>query len=210
MTSSDKNLFTFLPPLPQAEKRIALILPGFGRKPTEKGYLAIGGFYQARGIAPVYVAIDWRRTRIGNAAAVALGIASAVRAALPDAGVWLFGFSFGAAIACKVSETLRCEQVLLCSMSPVFSGDRRHLMFPVRQIMGLFAGSVDRCTYSPCRDNTVFLYGDHDNFLFRKDLLAHRARIFSAGRTIIVSGARHNPSGEAYRKAIRGIIGEIA
>jgi hypothetical protein len=208
MTSAEKKLFSFLPCLPQAEPRIALILPGFGRKPTGKGYLAIGGFYQARGIAPVYVAIDWRHTRIGNAAAVAERIGSAVRGSLPDVRVWLFGFSFGAAIACKVSESLHCEQVLLCSMSPVFAGDRRHLVFPFRQIMGLFAESIDGCTYSPCGENTVFLYGDHDNFLFRKQLLAHRAEIFSAGRTVVVKGARHNPSGASYREAIRSIIGE--
>jgi len=210
MVPPEKKLYSFRIDDARGENRIVLMLPGFGRRPSGKGYPAIGGYYRSRGITPLPVSIDWLHTGIAGLATAAVQIAGEVAASLQGARLCVFGFSFGSVIAYHLAALLPCEHALLCSMSPVFAGDHDHEPFPFGRFMGLVAAFAEPLGYAPRRDgNAVFLYGDRDNVLLRETLPAYRENLFPGSRTVIVPGARHNPAGSAYREAIRQIIGEI-
>lgn len=191
---------------------IVLILPGFNQSSTSPGYGSIGDFYKRKGITPVFVNIDWKLVGVNRLSDAALEIDTMLKSTFPQSHLFLFGFSFGAAIALKISQSEKAEQVVLCSMSPVFSEDRRYQVFPFKQLMGLILKySKNGLSYSNSLGQCVFfLYGIHDNFLINKTIIQNRRSSFKCNETIMVDGAHHNISSGNYLAEIEKIVQRIS
>lgn len=191
-------------------ERVALIIPGLGQKISDPVFRLIADDYQAKGILPVLVAIDWKRVGLHGFTTAAAQIGSGIRRAFPGARMFLFGFSFGAVVAYELSGSLHPDQVLLCSLSPMFVEDREFQFFPLRQIMQLMLKDAGHpLSYAHNRSwYFIFLYGDHDSFLINQAIIAHRRALFPNNRTIIIKNAGHKLS-PAYLGAIKKLVSEI-
>jgi hypothetical protein len=97
---------------------IAVIIPGMNQRASDPGYDSIGSFYKIKGITPVYVNIDWKAVGLGKLSAAALQMYGMLKDSFPQSKVYLFGFSFGAVICLKLSQSIQAKHILLCSMSP--------------------------------------------------------------------------------------------
>jgi hypothetical protein len=194
--------------LPQA--RIVLIIPGFGQKITDPAFHMIANAYQAKGITPVLVAIDWNRLKPRSLADTAAQLSLEIRRDFPNAHVLLFGFSLGAVLAYKLSESIHPKHALLCSMSPVFEEDHKLQPFFLQQLLGLiFDYSSHPLTYNRHQEKgLIFLYADHESFLINPMILAQRRILFANQRITIVKNAGHqlNP---AYLGEIKKQVLEI-
>jgi predicted esterase len=187
---------------------IALIIPGMHQTNRNRGYDSIAGFYETRGITPVMVNITWKKVGLQRLSEVARQIDTMIRDSFPDAHIFLFGFSFGAAIALKVAQTLPAEHILLCSMSPVFSEDRSALIFPFRKMMGMVTDyATNGLSYAANRKMCIFfLYGDHDNVIFNKAVINHRQSFFTCATSTIVNNGHHDISSRHYLQEIKRIV----
>jgi hypothetical protein len=196
---------------PPPHDRIVLIVPGMRQKTSDAEYRAVGEYYAARGIAPVFVDIEWGFLGINYLGATAADIGAEVKKTYRDARICLFGFSFGAVIAYKMSGPVHPVHALLCSMSPVFSEDRPCLILPFRLLMGWVSDySSNRLTYAHDEGECLtFLYGDHDSFLINKSIIDRRRSAFVHSKVVIVKGAGHD-LGPAYLEAIKAVIGGIS
>jgi hypothetical protein len=211
-SSTAKEFFSIVynDSMPRAD--IALIIPGLNQTDSDPGYDSIGIFYKSTGITPVYVNIDWKAVGLAKLSAVAEQIAAMLKDTFTDAHIFLFGFSFGAVIALKLSQLIHTEQVVVCSMSPLFAEDRIHQIFPFRQILGIVTDySSNGLSYSPNLKTCVyFLYGDHDSFVINNAIIQNRKSSFKCSETTIVENARHDISGRSYLKAIKQIVQKIS
>lgn len=205
-----QQLFSLQSDLSMPRNRVALIIPGVGQKTSDAEYHMIGDYYKSKGIRPIYVDIDWKRSGLNSLATAASQISSEIIKSYRGSTIYLFGFSSGAVIAYKLSESSNPAHTLLCSMSPVFAEDRKYQISPLRQFMGLVADySSNHLSYSHNeRRCFVFLYGDRE-FLINKSIIEHRKSVFTCSKTITVQGAGHNISDPAYLAAIKNIVTEI-
>jgi len=210
--SMPKKLFSFKYDYSLSHRDIVLIIPGMNQSNTDQGYDSIGEYYKRIGVTPVYVNIDWKIVGIGRLSAAALQINEFLNDSFPDSHLYLFGFSFGAVISLKLSQLKHMENILLCSMSPLFSEDRVHQIFPFKQLLGLITDySTNGLSYSTCQGTCVhFLYGDLDSFVINEAIITARKMFFKCNETIIVVNARHNISSPQYLKAIKQTIARIA
>jgi len=206
---TEASLYAFRSDLARPHDRVVLILPGQGRTTTAPEYQTIGDSYARKGITPVYVEIHWQEVGLNDLAAAAAQISAGARLSYPQARFCLFGFSFGAVIAAKVSEALPAEQVLLCSMTPLLAGDLPYQVFPFRQVLHLLTIRARAPLEFAPNDGgrLVFLYGDSDSFLFNAAIIAHRQSIYPRSRTIIVPHACH-AIGAVYLAAIDQVVQE--
>jgi len=190
--------------------RIALIIPGTGRKTANTEYQRVGDYYKSKGITPIYVDINWKHAGLANFATAASQIGTDIKKAYPDSKIFLFGFSFGAVIAFKLSESISPAHSLLCSMSPVFAEDRKYQLLPLRPVMWLVAAySSNHLSYAHSEGRSfVFLYGDSE-FLINKSIVRHRKSVFANSKTITVQGVGHTLSDPAYLAAVKNIVEEI-
>lgn len=191
-----------------SRNNLALIIPGMNQTCSDPGYDSIGDYYKAKGIAPVYVNINWNAVGIKNLTAAAVQLRDFLNDSFPQSHFYLFGFSFGAVITLKLSQLVRVEQVLLCSMSPLFAEDRTHQIFPFGQILGMVTDySKNGLSYSASKGTCViFLYGDHDSFAINKAIIQNRKEFFTCNETGMVPNARHDISGQSYLTAIKRIV----
>jgi hypothetical protein len=190
---------------------LAVIIPGLNKTGAEPEYDAIGTLYNRNGIAPVIVNVNWNAVGINNITATARQLAGMISDSFPGSKFHLFGFSFGAVIALKVSQLMDVEQVLLCSMSPLFKEDKAFQLFPFGQILGMITDySKNGLSYSESKETcSIFLYGEHDSFAINKAIILNRKDFFKCNETIMVPEARHDLSTGSYLSVIGEIIPAI-
>jgi hypothetical protein len=209
--TNSSHLFSIHFDYSMPRNNIALIIPGLNQSNSDPGYDSIGTYYKSNGIMPVYVNIDWKTVGLGKLSPAAFQIHTMLKDSFPDSHVYLFGFSFGAVIALKLSQLIHAEQIVLCSMSPMFAEDRAYQIFPFKQLLGIFTDfSSNGLSYSSSLGICVyFLYGDHDSFVINKAIIQNRKASFKCNETNIVPNARHTISSRSYLNAIKRIVRRI-
>lgn len=210
-TSQITKLFSIKYDSSMSKSNLALIIPGMNQTCSYPGYDSIGAFYQSCGITPVYVNINWKAVGIKNLTAASVQLQNMLKDSFPESHFYLFGFSFGAVISLKLSQLIKPEQELLCSMTPAFAEDRIHQIFPFRQILSIITDySKNGLSYSASeRTCVIFLYGDHDSFLINKAIINYRKSFFKCNETLMVPDARHDISSHSYLVTIQQIVQRI-
>lgn len=205
-----QQMFSLQSDLAMSHNRVAVIIAGMDQKTSRAEYHTIGEYYKSKGIAPVYVDIDWKHTGLNNLATAASQMSAEIKRTYPDSTIFLFGFSFGAVIAYKLSESINPVHTLLCSMSPVFTEDRNYQIFPFRQVMGMMTDySSNHLAYSPNEGRClVFLYGARE-FLINKSIIEHRKSVFVNSKTITVQDTGHDIANPGYLGVIKRVVSEI-
>jgi hypothetical protein len=207
---SKDQLFSFHCESSLSISRIVLIIPGKMQKTSDEAYHKVGNYYVSKGITPVFIDINWEDVGLNDIAIAASQVSKEIMNIYPDKHIYLFGFSFGAAIAYKISESIHPDHVVLCSMSPVFEEDRPYHIFPFRQIIGILSDyPSNQLSYNHNEGKCfVFLYGNHDSFLLNKSIIENRKSVFSCNKTIIVKDAGHKLEA-SYLEAIKAVVSEI-
>jgi hypothetical protein len=204
-SSFRKNHFSLHYDASMPRDSIVIIIPGMHQNYSDPGYDSIGAFYTRRGITPVYAHIDWKAVGLNTLSATALRISTMLKDTFPNTHFFLFGFSFGAALSLKLSQSIQAEQVLLCSMSPIFHEDLNYLPGPVRLLLHCITNySINGLSYSSSLGTCLhFLYGDHDHFVINKAVVQNRKAAFKCNETTVVKNAEHSISNRQYLEAIR-------
>ena len=108
-------------------KRVAYILPGYRESHLKQGgYTKMAKFFEAQGITPVHVEIDWRRQkpeRLSDYTEQFLRVYKREK----DTAVYILGFSYGAMIAFLTAAQTKPDVLVLCSLSPYFEEDLKNL-----------------------------------------------------------------------------------
>lgn len=208
---SQINLFSICYDSLMPSDSIALIIPGMNQTNLNPGYDSIGDYYKKKGITPIFININWKSVGPNRLSTAAIQIDSFLKDSFPDSRLFLFGFSFGAVVTLRLSHLVNSDQVILCSMSPLFAEDRAYQIFPFKQLMNFFLNkSSNRLSYSDCTKNRLFfLYGDHDSFLINNAIIKKRESSFKYSKTIFVENGRHKISDHTYLKAVKDIIESI-
>jgi len=152
--------------------------------------------------------VKWNSVGVNEFSRTAVQIAVQFERIFPGARLRIFGFSLGAAIAFKVSQTTEAEQIILCSMSPLFAEDVDLQKFSFRQLSGLLLDrKANGLSMAGCSGNGItLLYGELDSGLINKNIIERRRVILDGSAAFIVSNARHDISGQAYLAAIKAQI----
>ncbi len=207
---TNNDFFTLQYDGDEENKFIAVILPGQHQKVSQHEYQTIGNYFIKNGIRTCYVNIFWEHIDLNNIVNVSNRIGIDVATQNPQARIVVFGFSFGAVMAVKMTEHLNPEMLLLSSLSPIFKEDVDVHPFFLRPIISIISDYKTNQLFYPSElsDNTIFLYGDHDSFVLSKKIITSRKIMYPNSRTVIVKGAEHNVSGKAYLETIKKYINE--
>lgn len=108
-------------------ERVAYIIPGFGHSPLrQRGYRTIGGFFEQQGITPRYVHIDWHRKTPRTFGDFVRQFLKHHRTKKGQEA-YVLGFSYGATVAFLSAAKVKPKALILCSLSPYFEEDLKHL-----------------------------------------------------------------------------------
>lgn len=208
---SNDEFFTLHYDGDEENKHIAVILPGQHQKVSQHEYRTIGNYFLENGIRLCYVDVSWENIHLNNIVDVCNRIGTDVATQNPHARIVVFGFSFGAVMAVKMTEQLNPAMLLLCSLSPVFKEDVDVHPFYLKPIFSILSDyTTNQLFYPPeLPDNTIFLYGDHDTFVLSEKIIASRKFFYPRSRTVIVQGAEHDISGETYLETVKKYIDEM-
>jgi dienelactone hydrolase len=105
-----------------SKSKTAYIIPGHLESPLrQRGYKKIGKLFEAKGIDPVYIEINWRKENPSRFKTHLEDFFQQYRR--KDGEVYLLGFSYGAVIAFLAAKKVKPKALILCSISPYFKED---------------------------------------------------------------------------------------
>ncbi|TAK04768.1 alpha/beta hydrolase [Patescibacteria group bacterium] len=189
-------------------ERIAYIIPGFGHSPLrQRGYKAIGGFFERQGITPRYVLIDWHRKTPRT-------FTDFVRQFLKHHDgrkrqeTYVLGFSYGATIAFLSATKIKPKALILCSLSPYFEEDMKNLKPSwIRWWRKHFKDSdYSFAAMAPrIRVKTYVVYGSKEHFSVAVRAKDARARIPRSSLRVS-RGAEHKIHRREYLRTLERLI----
>lgn len=100
-------------------KKVAIIIPGFGCNGRPE-YKKIASFFKEKGIKPLPLNINWKRTSVSDWFPEALNF---YEQNCKGEEVYMLGFSFGAMIALLLAQQVKVKKLFVCSLSPYFKED---------------------------------------------------------------------------------------
>lgn len=106
------------------QAKIVFIIPGFGHKPTNKGYGQVSKLLKSEGYSPISVAIPWKESTITDNTNFFLKEYTKKLSKIgKKSDVYFLGFSYGALIAFLAATEISVKGLILCSLSPTFKED---------------------------------------------------------------------------------------
>lgn len=104
-------------------KKLGFILPGYPHSTEEENYQKMGDFYREEGFRPIFLEFEWSESFKENLKKAREVIEEKLEE-FEDPEIYLFGHSWGAAIALTLSPEFRPETQILCGLSQEFREDR--------------------------------------------------------------------------------------
>lgn len=187
----------------------AYLIPGFGgdwdrRCRTDR---RIAEIFEARGIEPIPVRINWEYKTMTDYAAQFLDQVNS-----SGEGNYTLGFSFGAFISFITSPKFKPRIQILCSLSPYFREDLKHVSASYKSSLGVrridafrkysfndISGRLSDTT------RTVLMVGEKElDICLRRACRAHSK--LRNSELVVVEGAGHKIDAR-YLEALEKIIG---
>jgi alpha/beta superfamily hydrolase len=179
-------------------KKVVYIIPGYGEHTGMKGYQAAMKIFRLRGITPIPVNIHWKYKVMNDYVDEFLSVYK------KNTGddVYLFGFSFGAMIACIAAAQLKPKKIYLCSLSPYFREDLKSIKKSWRTILGKkrmtdFANFSFDALAQNVSCKVVLLFGDKEHPLVEKRV-ADAQKKLKKSKVFVAQGANHNLGQKEY------------
>lgn len=189
--------------------KIAFIIPGYGHSSKTRGYSEIAKIFKQDGIKPVIINIKWSRRTLTDH--IKQFLKQAEKYDLEK--VYCLGFSFGAMISFAISNKIKPELQILCSLSPYFREDLPHLKkswlnyFGKKSIAELKKYSAKEIAKNtPCK--TILLAGTREGKEIEKRAKEVH-KIIKNSKLVFVEGSKHDIANKNYFAEIRKIISAL-
>lgn len=189
-------------------KRIAYIIPGLGESHTrQKGYDKIAKFFEAQGITPVHVEIDWHAKKPARFSYFTQQFLKQYKKPR-GAQVYVLGFSFGAMTVFLSAAKTKPTAFVFCSLSPYFEEDLKNLK---PAWVKWFRKSLEKSDYlfkesaKNISAPSHFIVGSEESESCLKRARSARRAIPDSTLTI-AKGAKHNISQKEYLAAVEKVI----
>lgn len=196
-------------------EKIVFILPAAGQRPEQAHYREVGSYFDEKGIAPVFVNINWRmRQSIEDCAEEAEKQIHEVHSQYPNAALYFFGFSLGANIAFMLSGHYEAKAQVLCSMLPFFKEDAELLPWHYRLSANFMVyPGADRPKYpNPYQYalmDTYFLIGEKEEKFLTGPISENRKARYTESQTIVIPHTKHDLKLSTYQEAVKKVIEEL-
>ncbi|MEX0672848.1 MAG: alpha/beta hydrolase [Candidatus Paceibacterota bacterium] len=175
------------------------IVPGFGEFPTDLPYKKITQFARKQGYTVIPVSIVWDRRTMSHW----LEQLREVVKKHGDTNSILLGFSFGAYIALLGSKEFNFEKVFLCSLSPYFKEDLKHIPEDAKKFFGKKRmADFQKYTVPRITIPTTLFFGDQDWPMAIKKA-RKIAKDNPAASFELIEGIGHDISEEEYLEKIK-------
>lgn len=191
-------------------KRIAYIIPGHQESHTkQKGYDKVANFFEAQGITPIHVEIDWNK-KPGQFKDFSQQFLSQYKKP-KNTEVYILGFSYGAVAAFLSAAKTKPTAFIFCSLSPYFIEDRKNLK-PVW--LKWFKENMTKSNYSfrelapSITTKAYFVVGEKEDpsCLYRS---RNAKKLIQNSSLTIAKGAKHNISQKEYLHSLEKLIGRL-
>lgn len=206
-------------------KKTAFILPGFNESPYDKKYLELEKYFRENNFKTHRIVISWKNKTINN-------YENQIEKQLKNylnkkennnsknnthnnktSNITIFGFSFGALLALKISNKIKIKNLILCSISPYFKEDLEYLKKTWKKTLGKkrikelndikFSVITKKITA-----NTIIIYGEKEYDILRKRNIKTN-KIIKNSKIIIAKESKHNIENKNYKKKIKNIIQQL-
>lgn len=192
-------------------RKVAYLFPGYGQVGKNSLYKKIGGWFQEKGITPVYVENIWPRKTINDWVSQFLEIYNKNN----QSGdiVYFFGFSYGSLVAFASSDKVNPKAQILGSLSPYFKEDLPKLPNSWRRELGkkqteaLLNTSFNKIA-SKLTGKVFLLLGAKEGV--EMDMRFNEAKkVLKNYEAIIIPDNDHDLRDEKYLEAIKSIIDKL-
>lgn len=192
------------------DKKIVFVIPGFGHKPSNKGYKTLSKLLQADGHRAIPVTIPWKNsTIIQNTKYFLEEYKKRVSVSQrKKSNIYLLGFSYGALIAFLASTKIPVKGLILCSLSPYFKEDLQKLPKNPTLLQKRRHESFSSLTYRSLAKKikakqVLMLYGEKESTLLIKRSVRTFDNIPTNGKFLLsIKKTEHNIADKKYLTAI--------
>jgi alpha/beta superfamily hydrolase len=194
--------------------KIIYIIPGFTEQVNVdiKIYQPVIKICKANGFTPVPIMITWKNHIMDDYVHECLQQIKNKQQNTTNKKnqIYLFGFSFGAMIACIISTQIKPKAQILCSLSPYFSEDIPNIKKSWLKIIGKHREADFKKLYFakllPEIDcQTILLVGSKESKNIHKRVTDAHTKI-KHNQLILVHGAKHDIADKNYIQEIQKII----
>jgi pimeloyl-ACP methyl ester carboxylesterase len=192
-------------------KRIAYIIPGHGESHLrQKGYGKIAKLFEAQGITPVQVNIDWDAHKPAEFKQFVQQFLKQYKKP-KGAEVYILGFSYGATTAFLSAAKTQPKAFIFCSLSPYFIEDQKNLK---PAWMKWFRKNIVNSDYSfkelapTITSKAYFIVGSEEHEVCHIRARSARRLIPNSSLTI-AKGAKHNVGQKEYLATLEKIIKKL-
>lgn len=182
------------------KKKIIFMIPGFGESTKDQAYSTISKELKLLRYQIVPHQPQWKNNTIKKWLVDFQKILKQY-----DSKPAILGFSFGAYIALLAAQNFKFSKMILCSLSPYFKEDIKHLPPIAHKMLGK-KRIQDFSNYAFPKDlkiPAVFLVGDQDmELVVKRSIISHR-QYRGAKKFILVKGAEHDLNNKNYIASIK-------
>lgn len=191
-------------------KRIAYIIPGHQESHTkQKGYDKVTSFFEAQGITPIHVEIDWSK-KPGQFKDFSQQFLKQYKKP-KNAEVYILGFSYGAVAAFLSAIKTKPTAFIFCSLSPYFLEDQKNLK---PAWLKWFKENMVKSDYSfkelapTISSKAYFIVGSEEDpsCLYRA---RNAKKLIPDSSLVIAKGAKHKISQKEYLVAVEKVIKKL-
>lgn len=189
--------------------KVALILPGWQQKMSEKKYQTIVRSFSKQGIKPISVTISWKRITVKQYAEQVLNEYKFEK----GTEVYIYGFSYGAIVALICSLVLKPKVVILSSLSPYFKEDLNRIPKWWKTEAGKNnLRNFEKMKFSDfpksIAKKVIIIAGDKEGpEVMYRALVAHEH--FKNNQLVIVSKGKHDVGQPEYAEVLKEVISKL-
>lgn len=193
------------------KKKVAYILPGYGQSSVRgPAYIKIAKFFEARGIKPISVKIEWRKNKPEKFSEYVQQFLKQYKKQ-KNTLTYVLGFSYGANIALLAAPKAKPNMLILCSLSPYFEEDLKTIKSTWfrwwRKNFIESDYSFDKLAQK-IKNKTTLLIGEHEDISSIKRAKDAKRKLLDS-RLIAVKNGLHKIGQKEYIKAVEKVVSTL-
>lgn len=189
--------------------RTFFLLPGFKMQIKDKSFGWLVKFLKDKGFKVVGVPVKWERTTLSQNAESFKDFFGKHK----GKDNYVLGFSYGAVITLLTANSLKPKKIFLCSLSPDFIEDNKHMKGWIKKYIGKnrFDDVQTRSGKKLAKNlsvPSVVFYGEKEGKRYPrlKVRCEETAKLAKNSKLIIVKDAPHQIDFPAYIEAIKKVV----
>lgn len=185
-------------------KQKIYIIPGLGEGLKDKPYFELITYFKSKGLDTIFYGPKWSRNTIERWLS---DFEEILKNDSLDNSIVL-GFSLGALIAVLSTKRHKFSKLILCSLSPYFSDDIKHIPKLAEKYLGKRRMEAFKRQSFPkdTKNSVIFLSGSEEKDLFPNSNKKYFDLWKGSKKFIVVPEAGHDISNLNYIKEIKSIF----